>query len=179
VKFNRDDDDEDNDDEYDDEYGGMTRDDVVHVVRVFAQVEGREKQAIATHGGSGTRGVDETNGRGVGGMQESEAARQRFYTREEACAAACAAACERATTSADAEDGYELCEAACADACERRADASGKFEVCLNRGSEATIAWERDLAERRREEERREKASVSASASASQSSGVVNGGGRE
>jgi hypothetical protein len=117
-----------------------------HVVRVFCQVEGAEKQAIA----STTHGDAEGDAR---------------TTRAEACERACAIGCERAAAGADANaDAGEVCAMACAEACERRADANGKFEVCLTRGSEEMRFWgeelraretrERELAARLAEHER-------------------------
>lgn len=122
-----------------------------YVVRVFARVEGLEKQAIATHGGAPS---------GVGDADGADADAGAFYERDEACASACRSACERATASANAEEACEMCSAACEDACERRADASGKFEVFLAAGSREAEAWERDLAERRADATRRESAAV-------------------
>lgn len=124
-----------------------------YVVRVFARVEGLEKQAIATHGGVPS-GASDADGRGA------DADADAFYERDEACASACRSACERATASANAEEACEMCSAACEDACERRADASGKFEVFLSAGSREAEAWERDLAERRADAARRESAAV-------------------
>jgi hypothetical protein len=122
-----------------------------YVVRVFARVEGLEKQAIATHGGAPS---------GAGDADGADADAGAFYERGEACASACRSACERATASANAEEACEMCSAACEDACERRADASGKFEVFLAAGSREAEAWERDLAERRADATRRESAAV-------------------
>ena len=81
---------------------------VQHNIRVFAQVEGPEKQAIATQG-------DLNSG---------------FNTREDACESGCLAACERATTSAAAEGALEKCQRACHDAC-IMPDASGKFSAVV------------------------------------------------
>ena len=108
-----------------------------HTIRVFAQVEGLEKQAIATHGA------------------RDEARDEAFFNREDACASACAYACERATTSAGAEDAYDLCNAACEDACVRP-DAMGKFEITLRRGCEVTRVFEEALLERSRAERERD-----------------------
>jgi hypothetical protein len=113
---------------------GMTR---AHVVRVFARVEGTEKQAIAAYGG---------------GARERE---EYFYTRAEACERACAVSCEKAAVGADADDAAELCESACAYACERQSDADGKFEVCLRgTGDLETRRWEEELERRARAAER-------------------------
>ena len=79
-----------------------------HNIRVFAQVEGLDKQAIATQG-------DVSTG---------------FSTREDACASGCLAACERATSSARADDALENCRVACSDAC-TKPDASGKFSCVV------------------------------------------------
>ena len=120
-------------DEFDDAFASAA-----HVVRVFCQVEGAEKQAIA----STTRGDDE---------------RDEWVTRAEACERACAGGCERAAAGADASaDAGEVCALACAEACERRADANGKFEVTLTRGSEEMRRWEEEL--RARETREREAA---------------------
>ena len=42
----------------------------------------------------------------------------------------------------------ETCALACAEACERRADANGKFEVTLTRGSEEMRRFEQAIATR-------------------------------
>lgn len=100
------------------------------IVRVFCRVEGDEKQATA----STTRG---------------DGAREPRVTRAEACERACAGGCERAAAGAEAsEDAGETCALACAEACERRADANGKFEVTLTRGSEEMRRFERAIATR-------------------------------
>lgn len=113
---------------------GTTR---AHLVRVFARVEGTEKQAIAAYGG---------------GARERE---EYFYTRAEACERACAVSCEKAAVGADADDAAELCESACAYACERQSDADGKFEVCLRgTGDPETRRWEEELERRARAAER-------------------------
>ena len=68
-------------------------------------------------------------------------------TRAEACERACAGGCERAAAGAEASaDAGEACALACAEACERRADANGKFEVTLTRGSEEMRRWEEAIA---------------------------------
>ena len=46
------------------------------------------------------------------------------------------------------EDAGETCALACAEACERRADANGKFEVTLTRGSEEMRRFEQAIATR-------------------------------
>ena len=79
-----------------------------HNIRVFAQVEGLDKQAIATQG-------DLNSG---------------FNTREDACESGCLHACERATTSAMADDALEKCHKACHDAC-IMPDATGKFSAVV------------------------------------------------
>jgi hypothetical protein len=99
-------------------------------VRVFCRVEGDEKQATA----STTRG---------------DGANEPRVTRAEACERACAGGCERAAAGAEAsEDAGETCALACAEACERRADANGKFEVTLTRGSEEMRRFEQAIATR-------------------------------
>ena len=108
-----------------------------HAARVFARVEGAEKQAIAAYGGGAT---------------ERE---ECFYTRAEACERACAVSCEKAAVGAGADDAAELCESACAYACERQSDADGKFEVCLRgQGDPETRRWEEELERRARAAER-------------------------
>lgn len=100
------------------------------IVRVFCRVEGDEKQATA----STTRG---------------DGANEPRVTRAEACERACAGGCERAAAGAEAsEDAGETCALACAEACERRADANGKFEVTLTRGSEEMRRFEQAIATR-------------------------------
>ena len=117
-----------------DEGGPGTR---AHAARVFARVEGAEKQAIAAYGGGAT---------------ERE---ECFYTRAEACERACAVSCEKAAVGAGADDAAELCESACAYACERQSDADGKFEVCLRgQGDPETRRWEEELERRARAAER-------------------------
>lgn len=91
-----------------------------HNIRVFAQVEGRDKQAIATQG-------DVSTG---------------FSTREDACASGCLAACERASSSAMADDALENCRVACSDAC-TKPDASGKFSCVVY--PDTGVARERQL----------------------------------
>ena len=81
---------------------------VQHNIRVFAQVEGLDKQAIATQG-------DLNSG---------------FNTREDACESGCLHACERATSSAMADDALEKCHKACHDAC-IMPDATGKFSAVV------------------------------------------------
>ena len=78
-----------------------------HNIRVFAHVEGVDKQAIATQGSLGS-----------------------YTTREDACESGCLAACERATTSAIAEGALETCRVACENAC-TMPDASGKFSAVV------------------------------------------------
>lgn len=78
-----------------------------HNIRVFAHVEGVDKQAIATQGELGS-----------------------YSTREDACESGCLAACERATTSAIAEGALETCRLACENAC-TMPDASGKFSAVV------------------------------------------------
>jgi len=112
----------------------------VHAVRVFARVEGNEKQAIATHGADG------------------DGADGAFFSRAAACASACARACERATSSANAEEAFDLCAVACEDAC-ARPDASGKFEITLRRGCEVARGYEEALIERARADKERERES--------------------
>lgn len=104
-----------------------------HVVRVFAQIEGGSKQAIAAS----------TSDDGASG-------------RAEACERACGTACERAGACADAEDAVEVCGIACAHACERQSDARGKFEVNIRVGSEEARRWEDELRERARAERERD-----------------------
>ena len=96
-------------------------------MRVFARIEGTEKQAIAASTSASERAVDV------------------------ACGLACADACERAAACAEAEEASEVCAAACADACERRRDGRGKFEVALRAGSEEARGWEETLRMRTRE----------------------------
>ena len=104
-----------------------------HVARVFAQIEGGAKQAIAAA----------TSDDGASG-------------RAEACERACGTACERAGGCADAEDAIEVCGIACAHACERQSDARGKFEVNIRVGSEEARRWEDELRERARAERERD-----------------------
>eukprot|EP00232_Nephroselmis_pyriformis_P005610 CAMPEP_0182913824 /NCGR_PEP_ID=MMETSP0034_2-20130328/38238_1 /TAXON_ID=156128 /ORGANISM="Nephroselmis pyriformis, Strain CCMP717" /LENGTH=138 /DNA_ID=CAMNT_0025050553 /DNA_START=77 /DNA_END=489 /DNA_ORIENTATION=- len=75
-----------------------------HTIRVFAQVEGAERQAIATQG-------DQSVG---------------FSSRQDACGEGCRAACERAAAGADAMGALEDCRQLCETAC-RRPDGNGKF----------------------------------------------------
>ena len=118
---------------FDDEHGRDGRDSSTsHVVRVFAQIEGGVKQAIAAS-------TSDPGG-----------------ARAEACERACATACERAGTCADAEDAVDVCGIACAHACERESDARGKFEVNVRAGSEEARRWEDELRERARAERARD-----------------------
>jgi hypothetical protein len=81
---------------------------VHHNIRVFAQVEGLDRQAIATQG-------DLHAG---------------FNTREDACETGCLAACERASSSAMADEALEKCQTVCENAC-NMPDASGKFAAVV------------------------------------------------
>lgn len=118
---------------FDDDDGRDARDSSTsHVVRVFAQIEGGVKQAIAAS-------TSDPGG-----------------ARAEACERACATACERAGTCADAEDAVDVCGIACAHACERESDARGKFEVNVRAGSEEARRWEDELRERARAERARD-----------------------
>jgi hypothetical protein len=81
---------------------------VHHNIRVFAQVEGLDRQAIATQGD----------------LHEG------FNTREDACETGCLAACERASSSAMADEALEKCQTACENAC-NMPDASGKFAAVV------------------------------------------------
>ena len=84
---------------------------VRHNIRVFAQVEGLDRQAIASQGD----------------LHEG------FNTREDACETGCLAACERASSSAMADEALEKCQTACENAC-NMPDASGKFAAAVYGG---------------------------------------------
>ena len=88
---------------------------VQHNILVFAQVEGLDRQAIATQGE-----INSVN----------------FNTREDACDTGCLAACERASLSAMADDALDKCIGACENACVMP-DAKGKFSavVCGEKGN--------------------------------------------
>ncbi|KAK3232930.1 hypothetical protein CYMTET_56747 [Cymbomonas tetramitiformis] len=80
-----------------------------HSIRVFAQVEGLEKQAIATQGDASTG----------------------FRSRQDACEGGCIAACERAAVGACAPNALEDCRTLCVDACTKPDPATGKFSTII------------------------------------------------